>query len=376
MDILSLIKSNPNIEVIEIPLHTPEWYDFRLHGIGASEIGYVLRKSDWKDALPVFEEKVGLKKLPFSLNEHMTFGNYLEGTIADVWTYYNGEGYYRNINEGKRIRKCYTTELKNKYFRNKKYPWLFCSLDGLIAPGSERLDEGKLQGYGILEIKNQRSFALKKWESPVPIEQFYQIHQIMLILEADYGEIATFVDGWHLQVTPLPLIPKLAEDLLSESRKFWYEQVLPAKAIKRGLHRAYASQNFELATRLEAALYSYEPVAIGTPSYVEYLAESAQQNPVRLQQDKSIYDHALWMRKIDAMKKELDKKKMNHEAIIRSHFRRKEGTEMDFDELGTIRIKRRKNSEKAILYNYVEDRRGKEALKRDAFLAINQLKVA
>ncbi len=373
--VLEIIRENPDIEIIDIPLHTPEWYDFRLNGIGASEIGYVLRKSDWKDSLPVFEEKVGLKNLAFSLNEHMTFGSYLEKSIADVWTYYDGEEYYENINAGKRIRSCETEQIKNRYFRNKKYPWLFCSLDGIMPPGTPTTDGRVLDKLGVLEIKNQRSFVLKKWDIGVPPEQLYQLHQIMLILEADYGEIATLVDGCHLQVTPVDLVPELANDLIEESRKFWYNQVLPAKETKKLLDKAYFQNEYQLATELEAELFGFQPEPIGTPAYIQYLAESAREEPSPITADSEIYKHAMHMKRIDAVKKQLDKKKNVHEAFIRHHFLRYDGTEMEFGDMGFVRLKKRKGSDRATLYNYVKDERSNTQIEQEAFLEVEKMDV-
>ena len=351
------ILANPNIEIFEIPIHSPEWYDFRFSGIGASEIGYVLRKSDWKDSLPVYEEKVGLKQIGFMRNEQMVMGSYMEQHIADMWQYHEpgGEDYWQNITAGKKFRSCITEPIKHKYFRNKKFPHLFCSLDGLIPTGSLTSSGDVLNYPGVLEIKNQRSFVLEKWILKIPPEQLYQIHQIMLILESSYGEIATLVDGCHLRITPVPLVPELAEDLLTESYKFWHQNVLPAKGLKKQIEEAYFNHNTQRAAELEAELFDYEPPPIGRRGYLEYLSENAKIEPSEIVTNSKVYDSAMTMKNIDLIKKELDLFKSQEEAFIRHHFRVKDGNIMDFGEFGTIRLKKREGSDKASLYNYVKD---------------------
>ena len=357
MDVLELIQSNPNIEIIELEIHSDKWYKFRMNGIGASEIGYVLRKSDWKDSLPVYEEKVGLKNVGFRMNEAMTHGANLESYIADMWRCYDAQGddYWDNVNDGVLIRDCEIEPVKHKYFRNKKYPWLFCSLDGLMMPGTLRSDRTPIEKLGVLEIKNQRSMVLKKWILQLPPEQLYQIHQIMLILEADYGEICRLIDGQVLDVLPIPFMEHVADDLITESKKFWYNHVLPAKKIKAEIQEAYAKNNKDKATRLEAELFGYEPEPIGTRAYVDYLTESAKIESTPIPVSNKVYDAAIAIKAIDAIQKELNKKKDIYKAQILHHFRVKDGNEMDFGEMGKVMLKRRVGSENSTLYNYAKN---------------------
>lgn len=358
MDIIQhLLDNNPNLEIIEIPIHSDEWYEFRSNGIGASEIGYVLRKSDWKDSLPVFEEKVGIKNIQFKMNEAMTHGTRVEGYIADTWTYFDPTyktNYWDNINEGVPQRECFISEVKDKYFVNKKYPWLFASLDGIIHPDCMKLN-GVVDGKaGVLEIKNQKSWVLNRWKLKVPPEHIYQIHQIMIILGLDYGEVCSFEDGATLNVTPIPLIEELKEDLLEGSKDFWYNKVLPAKKVKKKIAKAYLDGDKELAMRLEAELFDYEPEVTDSQSYVDYLAETALIEMIKIKSDDYVLSKAVEVKKINALVKLLEKKRLMHEAIIRHHFRVKGGTEMDFGDFGTLKLKRRGSSDKSTLYNNVK----------------------
>lgn len=233
------------------------WLDFRINGIGASEVGTILGLNPYKSSAELFYQKIG--KIPQKIEENlaMFMGNRLESVVGDLWEYYDEDEatFIKNYNTGVKSRHYETIE---GYLVNDKYPQLFFSPDGLIK------NDSKLEAYsvdgeevifnnlkGILEIKTISGFASKQWEGGVPPSYVVQIMTYMLGLGVDYGEIVFFEDGRKLTVIELSRNESICEQIVEKTTEFW-ERVVTARE---------DMENCEL----------YEPEPEGTTAYESFL---------------------------------------------------------------------------------------------------------
>jgi len=257
-----------------IPHHTDEWYEFRQNGIGGSEMGTVLGINKYDTAVRLFHEKIGSIEPRREDNERMFWGRTNEENIARVWQYYDGtkDGYVDNCTNNKIVRKCRNV---NGYIVNPKYPWLFGSLDRVIniEGGFNMITGEPLIMEGILECKNMSYWASQMWEDGIPIYHLAQIHTYMAILETDYAEIAMLVDGGYLQVEKIMRDEALIERILSISKAFWYNRVVPGKKAIEQRNLADMQGNMAESERWEAEIQRVEPDPDDSEAYTEFMEE-------------------------------------------------------------------------------------------------------
>ena len=47
-----------DLQIVRVPEHSPEWYEFRRNGIGGSDVGCVLGLNRYDTVVRLFHEKV------------------------------------------------------------------------------------------------------------------------------------------------------------------------------------------------------------------------------------------------------------------------------------------------------------------------------
>lgn len=263
-----------DLKVFNIPHHTDEWYAFRQNGIGGSEVGTVLGINKYDTNVRLFYEKIGSLEQRREDSERMFWGRKLEDDVANVWQYYDGtrDGYVENYNNGTLVRKCRSV---NGYVVNPDYPWLFASVDRLInIEGGFNLITGEpLDKEGILECKNMSYWVNKMWDDGIPIFYLAQIHQYMAILDADYTEIAMLVDGGTLVVEKIQRDQLLIDRILSITKAWWYQRVLPARKALENQRQADIYGNMKESEKYQAEIQHLEPDPDDSDAYKEFMEE-------------------------------------------------------------------------------------------------------
>ena len=263
-----------HLEIIRIPQHTPEWYEFRKNGIGGSEIGTILGLNKYDTVIRVFHEKVGDIDIRKDDNSFMFWGRELEDKIADIWRYYDGtsEGYIENFKNGKIVREC---QRVNGYVINPKYPWLFASLDRVmnIKGGINLITQQPLTSEGVLECKGLSYWAAQIWQDGIPISYLAQIHQYMAILETDYSEIAILQDGNRFRVEKIQRDDALCERIIEISKMFWENRILPAKEAFAKRQMAEIDNNLQEMEKYDEVIMRHEPEPDKSEAYKEFMEE-------------------------------------------------------------------------------------------------------
>ena len=123
--------------VLVAPYDTPreEWLRLRRDGIGGSDALAVLGLDPWKTRMEVYLDKTGDDRAEREQSDGMAWGNYVEGPIAEWFTFKTGI----------KVRRC-------GLMRHEDRPWQRVSVDRLTADG------------GILEIKNTNYHRRGEWE--------------------------------------------------------------------------------------------------------------------------------------------------------------------------------------------------------------------
>jgi putative phage-type endonuclease len=307
------------IKLHKIPIYSRDWYDFRLNGVGSSEIGCMMGLSPYKLALTLFLEKIGYQNQWEEGNEATYWGKHMEDLIAQTWEKTDPlepASYVKNDNDGVIVRKC-----KNSYgyLTNPDYPSLFSSPDRIINKGQFRMDTGEINDdEGILEIKTANIFAMKKWEASVPPTYIMQVQQQLLVSELDYGEIAIFDNMRNLNIYPIVKDNKACDYMLAQLEDFW-TRVEEGKNFMVEYNHYKANGDYDKMEEVFAEIDNIAPhPADGQEElYKEYLNERFKAEPIEIQGDMDMSAKILDIKLYDELMKELKKRKESLNNEIR-----------------------------------------------------------
>lgn len=346
-----------HLEIVRLEPHTDEWYEFRLNGIGGSEIGTVLNINKYDTAIRLFHEKLGTVPQRKEDNERMFWGRQMEEHIAKMWRYYDGtrDGYVENYKNDRIIRECRSL---NGYVVNPKYPWLFASVDRLInIKGGFNLITGEpLTEEAILECKNMGYWMSQIWEDGIPIYHLAQIHVYMAILETDYAEIAMLVDGANLVVEKVQRDDILIEKILKFSKDWWYERVVPAKEAARKRDLEDINGNVAEAERHEATIQRLEPEPDESEAYKEFMEERFLQVRETIEGTMQLYAVAKRDKFLQRVKSKIDDERTRLKNIFVQFLVNNNAEVIDFGRLGTINWTKRKGAQSRTMTNKIKEK--------------------
>jgi putative phage-type endonuclease len=345
-----------DLEVHMIPHHTDEWYDFRKRGIGGSEIGTVLGINKYDTAVRLFHEKIGTIEPRREDNERMFWGRTNEENIARVWQYYDGtkDGYVNNCVNDKIVRKCRSV---NGYVVNPDYPWLFASVDRLInIEGGFNLITGEpLEKEGILECKNMSYWVSQMWVDGIPIYHLGQIHVYMIILDVDYAEIAMLVDGGQLQVEKIQRDEALCERLLTISKAFWYNRVVPGQKAMESRNIADMEGNVMESEKWEAEIQRVEPDPDDSEAYKDFMQEKFVKEREVVDGTMELYAIAKRDNFLKKIKSRLNKERIGIKNKFIQFLSNNGAESIDFGKLGVVNWSERKGSKSRTFNNRTKE---------------------
>lgn len=241
-----------------------DWLRYRMTGIGASEVGTVMKLNPYKSAIQLFYEKIGdyVESLE---NLAMFLGTESEEFIADLWQYWpekegSTQAMIENYRAGRVIRRC---QRVNAYVRNPKYPWLFVSLD-------RKINKTAIKGEGALELKRISSWEADKWEAGIVPGHVVQVQTQIMVAEFDHGEMAVLQDGPEYNVFPFTLNKAICKAIVKDTKEFW-DRVLEARIVQTRKFEATRTFNMRMVQDCDAALQKLEPEPDGTQAYADFL---------------------------------------------------------------------------------------------------------
>lgn len=285
-------------QLIRIPRHSPEWFDYRQTGIGASEVPIVMRLKYWDDTgiWRLWEEKVGLRIVEHEMTEKMHHGLYMEEYIEDQWQFWDNRldmfgnpmfiKRWQDYEEAKRngkgnkndfiVRAC---RMLNGFVVNPNYPHLYVSLDRWTFPNTMKVNFLEECDHSFpVEFKNLGEFTAKQYESKFPEYYHAQGQAQMAVSESEYMEFATMNGGNRFQVNGFNINNEYVADIVYKVGVFWRNHVLPARELLKEAQELNLQNRFDEANFKMAELrsrYEPEPTTGDEEQYYNYLTERA-----------------------------------------------------------------------------------------------------
>lgn len=290
---------NDNIISFKIPYDTEAWHEFRTigispekaeqlgvkpyeGGIGASEIGKILGLNDYPPPVQqIYHFKVGTEIPKRMDNEKMKMGRILEPVVKNIWSCWDTEGWVERHNKWEE-----TTNRKekddllyrkaravNSYLVNKKYPYLFASLDYYAQNGTLNLitHEPEINGFP-LEIKTINGNYARMWESEIPQYHIAQVYVQMMITESKYSEIAVLIDGQRFKCFALQLKDDQCDLILKYAENFW-RKVIEGRKAKNERDKFLEKNRMTDAEKCQAMIDSLEPDPGKSKAAEKYMKE-------------------------------------------------------------------------------------------------------
>lgn len=151
-----------------------EWLAGRMEGIGGSEAASVIGLNPWKSNDELWREKTGRKEPDQSIGENplVIYGKEAEEHIRQLF-----------MLDKPQYEMHY---LQNVTLRNKEYPFIQYSPDGLLL-------EKATGRKGIFECKTSSpmsAIAKKKWENGIPDNYFAQVIHGLITTGYEFIEVA------------------------------------------------------------------------------------------------------------------------------------------------------------------------------------------
>jgi len=289
-------------------------------------------------------------------SERMFWGRTNEENIARVWQYYDGtqDGYVENFANDKIVRKCRSV---NGYVVNPQYPWLFASVDRLInIEGGFNLITGEpLDKEGILECKNMSYWVSKMWEDGIPIFYLVQIHQYMLILDADYAEIAMLVDGGRLAVEKIQRDENKIEKMLNITKSWWYDRVIPGQEAVHKRNQAQILGNVAEEEKYEAIIQQLEPEPDNSEAYKEFMEEKFVETRPTIDGTMELYSLARKDNFLKKIKSRIDTERTGIKNLFIKFMTNNGAESVDFGKLGYVNWSERKGSKSRTFNNRTKE---------------------
>lgn len=247
-----------------------EWLNYRLTGIGASEVGTVMGLNPYMSSIELFYKKIGITPQTDIDNSAMFWGRELEAQICDKWQYWAGdeESMIENFKNEKIVRKCARV---NAYIRNDEHPHLFCSLDRKIISTTNAGEES------ALEAKTISGYAANMWEAGIPPQYVVQLQTQLLICGYNMGELALLIDGRNMNVIPFARHDDIIKGIIAKTAQFW-ERCAKGQLMVKQLRDAERDMNQSLIDFYNNEIHKLEPEPDGSEAYENYLSDRFKGN--------------------------------------------------------------------------------------------------
>lgn len=182
------------------------WLEARKSGIGASEVGTILRLNPYETPYQLWRRKLGIDP-PKEENFAMRAGHYLEDAVS---LFYQDE-------TGKEIIK---SSAGDWMFRNPRYPHMQVSPDRTFwIPGLPKNDDNK----GILECKTTQ---MEVDADRVPQQWFAQLQFQLGVAELPQGALAWLTQGRKFGYRDFEFDPGFFDDIREEVTRFWQDNII------------------------------------------------------------------------------------------------------------------------------------------------------
>lgn len=312
------MKSNLKL-VSTVDMSHDQWLAYRLNGIGGSEVSAILGLNPYYSSHKLFYQKLGEVDYPAE-NIHMFWGKEHEDKIAEIWKFHDPnkpdfETTMINRKAGKVVRN---NRRVNAYITNPDFNYAFASVDRLI-------NKDDADKEGVLECKTISAFAANVWEAGIPPMYVAQLQYYLMVLDLDYGELATLKDGKYFDVIPFERNNDFIKLIDESCRRFW-DLVTRARILKQ------EGKPFE----------QLEPEIDNQEAYKLFLTERYNAEAIKVAPAMEYLDLGREYLSVGEDIKELEEKQAEIANRIKAYM--KDGDMIDFGAAGKITWKQNKDS--------------------------------
>ena len=343
-----------DLSITRIPVHSSEWYKFRNEkGVGGSEIATLAGDNKWQCAQRLFWNKVGIDVSEVHDNKRMADGRDLEDFIASRWEYWDWSlkepSWFDAYSQKRKVRKCQNV---NGFVDNPDLPYMFASMDKIMANGSHTYNGEELPSGGILELKRMGADYFRILGGQLPNHYIWQPQQYMLITGLRYAEVFVNHDIGEYACFPIEFNEDIASDIKDLVREFWEARVIPAKKLSIEYWKLVEQERYEAAKAIKAEIARYEPDLQDNVDQKDFINERF--NALEEIEDTMLgnvdwTDAAIDNKLIKELKKEIDKYVDMSDNILRDLFRKNQVAQINLINneekiIGKMTLKRSKNA--------------------------------
>lgn len=185
-----------------------EKLQYRLKGLGGSDISGVLNISKYKSQAEIYYEKTSENYVNTPPTEAMRLGVVLEPYIKTRVKEYFKEHYNKTI------------EVREEKFilRNNNMPFMLANVDGLIFENDILI--------GGLECKSTANRGNKNLENDIPQDYLAQCLHYMAVTGLNIWYLAIYEQGKAFYLHKIQHTPEITETIMQKAKQFWEENVL------------------------------------------------------------------------------------------------------------------------------------------------------
>jgi putative phage-type endonuclease len=339
--------------IVRIKDRTPEWFEYRNNGLGASSAAIVCGLSPYKPTkMQLFYEKVGTMEPDRTMSAPAFHGIHQEDYVANFGSIMMEQrmGIWRILRLAMIIRQAQNLV---GFVQNPKYPHLYCNLDRVIKKGSRKLnDDGTLSDEITttlcpLEIKTMNSFVYKKYDG-VPDMYIVQVHQQMMIMECDYAEIAILIDGRGFKVFPIERNEDIVDMITERTYDFW-SRVLQGRQALIQAEMAKEDDDFEKYHDYMGVIQQLEPEPDDNENYSTFLSDTHTVEQEIMMGNDDLLGQVQHLQTVKEMIKQLEKEKRELENKVKNEFRKESVEKIEFPGHGYMRYYQRANNNTKML---------------------------
>jgi hypothetical protein len=178
----------------------------------------------------------------------------------------------------------------------------------------------------------------------------------MAILETDYAEIAMLVDGGRLVVEKIMRDDALIDRILTISKAFWYNRIIPGKEAIEKRNIAELDGDIGESERWEAEVQRYEPDPDDSEAYQEFMEEKFVEERVAVDGTMELYALAKKDNFLRAMINRLDKERTFVKNKFIQFLSNYGAESVEFGKLGVVNWSKRKGAKSRTFNNRTKEK--------------------
>lgn len=215
---------------------TPEWFEKRREGLGASDSAAVLGLSPWSTPLDVYRSKMGVDR---DFDPMLSWIGHAQEPVIAKWL----KSFHPEIGE---ITSGFAVQ-------SSEWPWLFATPDQVCW----ELDYTAIP----IELKTSSEFARENWANGVPLYYQVQVQQQIAVLGAPFGWLAVLHGGREFELFKVERDDEFIEQLVRLTGVWWASHVVakvqPEPSTLGEIAEVYPS---DVGTSVEASEVAFETV--------------------------------------------------------------------------------------------------------------------